>query len=202
MNNYKGPKLKLSRRLSVPIADTPKHSLVLEKRKRPWGKRRRKPRSIYGLQLDEKQKIAFYYNIGNKQILRYLDIAKKTRSSTADALIEIIETRLDNVVRRLGWARTVWQARQLVAHGHIAVNGRKVDRPGYQVAANDTITPRESSKKVVGNCAASAVNIGVPSWLTVDQEKFEGKVVGAPKIEDVQLPFSLNTSMIIEFFSK
>jgi len=107
MNNYKGPKLRLSRRLGVPIAETPKHTLVLERRKVGFGggggsgkPRRRKQKSIYGMQLDEKQKLTFYYNIGNRQLRRYLELAKKNPASTADVLVELLEARLDNVLRR------------------------------------------------------------------------------------------------------
>ncbi len=215
MNNYKGPKLRLSRRLGVPIAETPKHTLVLERRKAGFGgggggsgggggkQRRRKQKSIYSMQLDEKQKLTFYYNIGNRQLRRYLELAKKNPSSTADVLVELLEARLDNVVRRLGWARTIWQARQLVSHGHVMVNGRRVSRPGYNVRVNDVLKPRnDACKKTVSAYQATAVSATPPQWLTFDADKFEAHVVSAPKFGEIVLPFPLKTSMIIEFFSK
>jgi len=204
MNNYHGPKLRLSRRLGAPVSETAKHAEVIEKRGRPMsgGKGRRRQRSLYGRQLDEKQKMNLYYNIGNKQLGRYLAIAKKNKASTTDVMMETVESRLDNVLRRLGWGRTIWQARQIVAHGHILVNGRRVDRPGYLVSPNDVIAPRESSKEFVKAAAGATENTHVPGWLVVDPAKFEAQVVRKPKVEDIQLPFDLDCSMIIEFFSK
>ncbi len=215
MNNYKGPKLRLSRRLGVPIAETPKHTLVLERRKTKFGggsgsgsgsggkQRRRKQKSIYSLQLDEKQKLTFYYNIGNRQLQRYMELAKKDPSSTADVLIELLETRLDNVVRRLGWARTIWQARQLVSHGHVMVNGKRCSRPGYVVRTNDVLKPKnEACKKTIAAYQATAVSSTPPQWLTFDGDKFEAHMVSSPKFGEVQLPFPLKPSMVIEFFSK
>jgi small subunit ribosomal protein S4 len=215
MNNYKGAKLKLSRRLGVPIAETPKHSRVLERRKTGFGggggggsggqqkQRRRKQKSIYSFQLDEKQKLTFYYNIGNRQLRRYMDLAKKDAASTADVLIELLETRLDNVVRRLGWARTIWQARQLVSHGHIMVNGKRCSRPGYAVCTNDILKPRnEACKKTITAYQATAVNSTPPQWLTFDGDKFEAHMISSPKFGEIQLPFDLKPSMVIEFFSK
>lgn len=203
MNNYTGPKLRLSRRLGVPIAETPKHVDTIEKPgKRTRGRFRRRQKSLYGRQLDEKQKLAFYYNIGNRQLRRYLGQAQKSKGSTADALMETIETRLDNVLRRIGWTRTIWQARQLVVHGHIYVNGHKVDRPGYLVGKEDKITPKEKSAEFVQACRSSVVNASVPGWLSVEGEAMEAQVIREPKLEDVKLPFDLNCSMIVEFFSK
>lgn len=212
MNNYKGPKLRLSRRLGVPIAETPKHTLVLERRKKVrlssnTKQRRRKQKSIYSMQLDEKQKLTFYYNIGNRQLRRYMEMAKKDVSSTADVLIELLETRLDNVVRRLGWARTIWQARQLVSHCHIMINGKKCSRPGYVVRTNDVLKPRnEACKKTIAAYQATAVSSTPPKWLTFDGDKFEAHMVSSPKFGEkygeIQLPFPLKPSMVIEFFSK
>jgi len=202
MSHYVGPKLKLSRRFGIPIAETPKHAEAVEKGRRRRPRMRRRQRSLYGRQLEEKQKLAFYYNLGRRQLRRYLDEAHRAKESTADALIEIIESRLDNVLRRLGWARTIWQARQIVAHGHIKVNNRRVDRPGYLVQPNDVIAPREASLEFVKSCAATAQNVSVPAWLALDENRFEAQVVRRPKIEDVQLPFDLDCGMIVELFSK
>jgi len=201
MGHYLGPKLKLSRRLGVPIAETPKHAEVVEKGRRGRPRMRRQ-RSLYARQMAEKQKLSFYYNIGRRQLRRYLQEAQRSKESTADALIEIVESRLDNVLRRLGWARTIWQARQMVSHGHIKVNGRRIDRPSYPVQPNDVIAPVESSLEFVKACAATAQNVSVPAWLALDENRFEAQVVRRPKIEDVQLPFDLDCGMIVELFSK
>ncbi len=202
MNNYIGPKLRLSRRLGVAVAETSKHVERVESGTKRRGRFRRRQKSLYGRQLDEKQKLAFYYNIGNKQLRRYLHAAQKSKGSTANVLMEIIETRLDNVLRRLAWARTIWQARQLVVHGHICINGKKVDRPGFLVSRNDVITPKEKSKDLLQACSSSTEGLSVASWLASDESKLEGQVIRQPKLEDVRLPFDLDCSMIVEFFSK
>lgn len=201
MSNYTGPKLRRSRRLGVPIATTAKHAEVLEKKTKATRPRRRQ-RSLYGRQLEEKQKMAFYYNIGNKQIRAYLKEAQKSPESNTDALMGIIESRLDNALRRVGWARTIWQARKVVAHGHILVNGRRVDRPGYLLKPNDTIAPKEKSKDYVKSCADSAENVNAPGWIVPTENKMEAQVIRQPKMEDIQLPFNLDCSMVVEFFSK
>jgi small subunit ribosomal protein S4 len=202
MNNYIGPKLRLSKRLSVAIAETPKHVDAVEAGQKKFGRFRRRQKSLYGRQLDEKQKLAFYYNIGNKQLRRYLKDAQKSKGSTADALMVLVDRRLDNVLRRLGWARTIWQARQLVVHGHVLVNGKKCDRPGFLVSVNDTITPKEKSRELIQTCASSVAGRTVPGWLTGNESTLEGQVIREPLLEDIQLPFDLDCSMIVEFFSK
>lgn len=203
MNDYIGPKLRLSRRLGVAIAETPKHVDIVERgEQRRWGRFRRRQKSLYGRQLDEKQKLAFYYNIGNRQLRRYLKAAQKSKGSTADMLMQLIERRLDNVVRRLGWARTIWQSRQLVVHGHVQVNGKKVDRPGYLVNPNEVIVPREKSRELLKTCAASAEGRQIPGWMANDEGKQEGQIIRLPTFEDIQLPFDLDCSVIVEFFSK
>jgi small subunit ribosomal protein S4 len=202
MNNYTGPKLRLSKRAGVAIAETPKHVDAVEKGQKRFRRFRRRQRSLYGRQLNEKQKLAFYYNIGNKQLRRYLKEAQKSKGSTADALMCLLDSRLDNALRRLGWARTIWQARQLVVHGHIHVNGRKCDRPGYGVKVNDTLTPKPKSAEFVKACASSVAGRTAPGWMTFDEGKMEGQIIREPALEDLQLPFDLDLSMIIEFFSK
>jgi len=202
MGNYSGPKVRLSRSLGVPIAETPKH-LNLKRTTRP-GMHGFRParRTLYGRQLAEKQKLAFYYNVRNAQLRRYMQKAVKSSKNTPDALQEMLETRLDNVIRRLGWARTIWQARQMVSHGHIYVNGRKVDRPAYPVEPGDRITAKESSKAYVRSCAQSTEDVFIPAWLEGDSEKCEARVLRLPTPEDVRLPFELNYSLIIEFYTK
>ena len=202
MNNYTGPKVRLSRRLDVPIAETPKHVDAIEKKQKRFRRFRRRQRSLYGNQLDEKQKLAFYYNIGNKQLRRYLAVAQKSKGSTANALMETIEGRIDNVLRRAGWARTIWQGRQMVVHGHIYVNGKKVDRPGYLVMPNDKITPKGKSADFVKACAATGQAGNLPGWISLENDNMELHVIRKPQFEDIQLPFDLDCSMIIEFFSK
>lgn len=202
MGNYTGPKVRLSRRLGVPIAETAKH-LNPRRPNRPGmhGYRRGRP-SLYGRQLAEKQKIACYYNMRDGQLRRYLAMASKSRRDTAAAVQELLETRLDNVVRRLGWARTIWQARQAVTHGHFFVNGRKVNRPSFRVGPGDVVTVRDRSKKFVKDCAETCEGPLAPEWLSADENKLEGRVVRMPTPEDIRLPFEIEYGLIIEYYGR
>lgn len=202
MGNYTGPKVRLSRRLGVAIAETAKH-LNPRRPNRPGAHGFRRPRpTLYGRQLAEKQKLAFYYNLRDKQLRRYIAAAARSRKDTVAAIQELLETRLDNVVRRLGWARTIWQARQAVVHGHFLVNGRKTDRPSYNVRPEDVITVRDRSKKFVQNCAETCEGPLPPEWLVVTENKLEGKVTRMPTIEDVRLPFEVEYGLVIEYYTR
>jgi small subunit ribosomal protein S4 len=142
MGRYLGPKVKLSRRVGVPIADVPKHTAKELSIPGVHGYRGRR-QTEYGVRLNEKQKLRFHYGMLEKQFRLFLTIAKKSKGNTGNTLIQLLECRLDNVLRRMGVARTIWAARQLVAHGHVVVNGRKTDIPSYRVAPGQTITFKE-----------------------------------------------------------
>ncbi len=202
MGNYCGPKVRLSRSLSVPIAETPKH-INMKRTTRP-GMHGYRParRTLYGRQLAEKQKLALYYNIRNAQLRRYMTTAVQSKVNTPEALQGMLETRLDNVIRRLGWARTIWQARQLVSHGHMKVNDRRVDRPSYGVTAGDTITVKDSSKAYVKSCIAACTEGVVPAWLQPDNERCEAQVLRMPAPEDVRLPFEIEYSLVVELYTR
>jgi len=202
MGGYNGPKVRLSRSLGVPIAETAKH-LNLRRTTRP-GMHGFRParRSLYGRQLAEKQKLAFYYNLRNKQLRRYMAMASKSRRPTPEILQELLESRLDNTIRRLGWARTIWQARQLVGHGHFLVNGRKVDRPGYGVSAGDVISVKDKSKAFIKKCIEAADESLVPPWLTADNNRLEANVTRSPFPEDVRLPFEVDFASVTEFYTR
>src|SRR3954454_3829996 len=142
MGRYTGPKVKLSRRCGVAIADSPKHlkeELTLPGMHGYRGRRN----TEYGVRLAEKQKLRFHYSMMEKQFRRFLTIAKKSKGNTGNTLIQLLETRLDNVLRRLGVGRTIWACRQLVAHGHVIVNGKKTDIASYIVEPGQTITFKE-----------------------------------------------------------
>ena len=202
MGNYTGPKLRLSRRLGVPIAETVKHTNP-RRANRPGMHGYRSPRrSLYGRQLTEKQRLAFYYNVRDRQMRLYVSQASKGKGSAADSLRQLLECRLDNVVRRLGWARTIWQSRQLVVHGHLMVNGTKVDRPSYQVKAGDVITASEKSQKFLNGCAESCEEKLVPSWLAAEEGKLVGNVLHVPQTDEIRIPFELEYSLIIEYYTK
>ena len=149
MGTYHGPKVRLTRRAGAPVAETPKHTNVRRPTRPGMHARRRTRTSLYGEQLAEKQKLCAYYNIRDRQFTRHIEQAQAKPGSTTDALQQILESRLDNVIRRLRWARTIWQARQMVAHGHFYVNGHKVDIASYQVSPGEEITVKPGSEPFV-----------------------------------------------------
>jgi small subunit ribosomal protein S4 len=198
MANYTGPKVKLSRRVGVPIADIPKHTA--KRQLTPPGMHGYRGRRLrdYGLRLNEKQKLRYHYNVLEKKFRRYVDEAKRRKGNSGELLLQLLEQRLDNVLRRAGFARTIWQARQLVAHGHIRVNGVKTDRPGFSVSVGDTITIKDSVQTLVRDSMESLAGHIVPSWLDVTPADLNIKVVALPTSD--QIPFDVNTNLIIEFY--
>jgi small subunit ribosomal protein S4 len=202
MGGYIGPKLKLSRSVGVPVAETSKHTNPRRTNRPGMHGFRPARRSLYGRQLTEKQKLAYYYNVRDRQLRLYMAKATASKRPTPEALSEILETRLDNVLRRLGWARTVWQGRQLVNHGHIRVNDRRVDIPSFHVSAGDVISVKESSKPLVKRCMESVEERLIPAWLASDDAKLEGKVERMPFPEDVRLPFDVEYSLVIEYYTR
>lgn len=202
MGNYSGPKVRLSRSLGVPIAETPKHMRL--RRENPPGMHpmRRGRRSLYGRQLSEKQKLASYYNIRDGQLRRYMREAASSRRTTPVVLHEILETRLDNIVRRLGWARTIWQARQMVSHGHFLVNGQKVNKPSYHVSEGDRVTVKESSAKFVRETSETAEFHLNLEWLQSAENKFEATITRMPGLEDSRIPFEIDYNLVVEYYSR
>ena len=166
------------------------------------GKDRRPKVAGYGLQLREKQKAKRIYFTLEKQFRNYFEKAAKAKGVTGEQLLQQLERRLDNVVYRLGFGISRRQARQLVRHGHIAVNGRKVNIPSYQVNLNEEITVREGSRKMVVIEGAQEFTSHQPavSWLEVDRENFKGRVTSLPKRENINLP--VNEQLIVELYSK
>lgn len=198
MANYSGPKLKLSRRVGVPIADTPKHTA--KRQLNPPGMHGFRGRRLrdYGVRQNEKQKLRYHYNVLEKQFRKYLARASTAKGNTGVVLLRLLELRLDNVIRRLGWARTIWAARQLVAHGHVVVNGRKTDRPSYEVKIGDTITLKGDIQKLVRETLESLPGHEVPGWLAFDPSTLTANVTAAPTPD--QVPFDVNMNLIIEFY--
>src|SRR5438270_683570 len=148
MARQTGPKVRLSRRVGVPIADIPKHTAKDLELPGMHGYRGRR-NTEYGVRLQEKQKMRFHYGVLERQFRRYMDMAKKSKGNTANSMIQILETRLDNVLRRLGVGRTIWATRQLVSHGHVVVNGRKTDIASFLVEPGQVITFKEGIHKVL-----------------------------------------------------
>lgn len=198
MARYLGPKVRLSRRVGVPIADIPKHTT--KRQLNPpgiHGYRGRRMRD-FGLRMNEKQKLRFHYNILEKQFRRYVAEAKRRKGNSGELLMQLLELRLDNAVRRSGVVRTIWAARQLVAHGHVRVNGIKVDRPSFSLSVGDKITFKPKVQAMLRDNMESIVGHIVPEWLDFIPADLSIKVASLPSSD--QVPFDVNTNMIIEFY--
>lgn len=198
MARYTGPKVKLSRRIGVPIADIPKHTS--KRQLNPPGMHGYRGRRLrdYGLRLNEKQKLRFHYSVLERQFRRYMATAKRTKGNSAQMLLQLLERRLDNVIRRSGMARTIWAARQMVAHGHVMVNGRKTDRPSFSVKPGDTITLKPKLQALARDNMESLAGHQVPGWIEFNPAELTAKVVALPTAD--QVPFDVNTNLIIEFY--
>jgi small subunit ribosomal protein S4 len=197
MAHYIGPKVKLSRRVGAPIADIPKHTAKELQLPGMHGYRGRRA-TEFGVRLTEKQKLRYYYGMLERQFRKFLDIAKKSKGNTANTLVQILECRLDNVLRRLGVGRTIWATRQIVAHGHVLVNGRKTDIASFRVEPGMTITFKEGIHKVLRDNMEQNAGHNVPNWLEWNPAQLTATVKALPVPEDV--PFEVNMNLIIEFY--
>jgi len=200
MARYTGPSWKLSRRLGISLSGTGK-----ELEKRPYapgqhGPNQRKKLSEYGLQLQEKQKLRHMYGVTERQFRNLFDKAGKISGKHGENFMALLESRLDNVVYRLGLARTRRQARQLVNHGHILVDAKRVDIPSFRVLPGQTISLREKSRNLDIVKEAIEVNNFVPDFLTFDADKLEGTFTRLP--ERSELPAEINEALIVEFYSR
>ena len=197
MGRYTGPKVRLSRRVGVPIADIPKHTgkeLTLPGMHGFRGRRN----TEYGVRLAEKQKLRFHYCVQEKQFRHILEKAKKSSGNSGSAMLQLLELRLDNVLRRIGVARTIWAARQLVAHGHVIVNGRKTDIASFRVKPTDVITFKEKTHKLLRETMENNAGHNVPGWIEFNPAQLTAKIIATPNPEDV--PFEVNMNLIIEFY--
>ncbi len=166
------------------------------------GNKRRRKIEGYGIQLREKQKVKRLYGVLERQFRRYFREAEKSRGITGEALLLMLERRLDTIVYRLGFASSRSQARQLIAHGHVLVGGRKVDIPGYQVREGQAISIREKLRKneTLKDSMEAAQGRGLPQWLSLDPANFTGSVLGLPRREDLTMP--IQEQLIVELYSK
>ena len=164
--------------------------------------KRRRKESEYGMQLREKQKVKFIYGVLEKQFHHYYEKAERKQGITGENLMRILESRLDSVIFRLGFARTRKEARQIVTHGHIMVNGRRVDVPSYRVKAGDVVSVAPKSKEllVIKSALVSNARFEVPAWLEVDIEKLQGNVLALPQRDQIDL--DINEQLIVELYSK
>ncbi|AKS39258.1 30S ribosomal protein S4 [Anoxybacillus gonensis] len=200
MARYTGPTWKISRRLGISLSGTGKE---LQKRPYPPGQHgpgQRKKLSEYGMQLQEKQKLRHMYGVNERQFRKTFEEAGKMAGKHGENFMILLESRLDNLVYRLGFARTRRQARQLVNHGHILVDGSRVDIPSYRVKPGQTISVREKSRNLQIIKEALEVNNFVPDYLTLDADKLEGTYTRLP--ERSELPAEINEALIVEFYSR
>ena len=201
MSRYTGSTWKLSRRLNYSVLETGK-----ELAKRPYGpgqhgKDRKKKNSEYGKQLAEKQKVRFTYGVSERQFKSCYELDKKEKGVTGYEFLKILESRLDNVVYRLSLARTRRLARQLVNHGHILVDGKKVDIPSYLVKPGQVISVKESSKNIfpIQDSVGLVGNI-IPAYVTFDKDNLKGTYVRYP--DRKELSSDIHEDLIVEFYNK
>src|SRR5699024_5238381 len=200
MARYTGSVWKKSRRLGISLTGTGK-----ELDKRPYapgqhGANQRRKVSEYGLQLQEKQKLRYMYGLTERQFLNLFVEAGKMAGVHGENFMILLESRLDNIVYRLGLARTRKQARQLVNHGHVTVDGKRVDIPSYRLTPGQTISLREKAQNLDTIKEALEVNNFVPEYLTFDEDKMEGNYTRYP--ERSELPAEINEALIVEFYSR
>ncbi len=203
MARFTGPKTKVSRRYGVPIFGPSK---ALERKNYPPGihgpKGSRRKQSEYAIALGEKQKLRYMYGLMERQFRRYYEIALRRRGITGETLLQLLETRLDNVVFRLGFANTRRGARQLVGHGHVAVNGRKVDVSSFTVKPGDAVMVRDNpkSRQLAARNLELTQIVPVPDWLTVNRDALSGTVARVPSREEIA-PI-VNEQLIVELYSR
>ncbi len=204
MSKRAGSKYKINRRLGVNLWGRSKSPL----NRRDYGpgqhgQRRKKP-SDFGTQLMAKQKLKGYYgNIGERQFRRLYEEASRRRGDTGERLIELLERRLDAVVYRMKFVATVFAARQFVNHGHVRVNGKRVNIGSYLVKDGDTIEVKDKSRLLALVLeAVKSTERDVPDYLQVDHDKMKGTFVRAPKLADVPYPVSMEPNLVVEFYSR
>lgn len=209
MGRYIGPVCRLCRREGVKLmlkgvrCETAKCAMERQWRAHPPGMHswRRRKQTEYGVRLREKQKVKRYYGVFERQFMIYFRKAERTKGNTGEELLSLLERRLDNVVWKLGFAPSHRAARLAIGHGHVYVNGRRLNRPGYIVSKGDRVSvkPSERSQKFI----RQVVGDGGPSvqpWLQLDAQQLEGVVVGLPSRDDVQIP--VEEQLIIEMCSR
>jgi len=203
MARYTGPKTKISRRFGVPIFGPAK---AMERKNYPPGmhgpKGSRRKQSEYAVALAEKQKLRYQYGLLERQFRRYFQTARNRRGVTGETLLQLLETRLDNVVYRLGFANSRNAARQMVSHGHVAVNGRKVNVSSYTLRPGDEVVIKDKpgSRRLAARNLELTQIAPIPEWLVVDKEGFSGKVSRIPTREEIA-PI-VNEQLIVELYSR
>jgi len=202
MARYTGPRVRISRRFGLPIFGPTKY---LDRRNYGpgvHGPKSRRKTTDYGLGLIEKQKLRYYYGLLERQFRGVYEKALKRRGVTGEQMLQILETRLDNVVYHLGFANTRAAARQMVSHGHITVNGRKVNVPSFGLKVNDAVNVKNTnvSRQLATKNMEIATSRAVPDWLALNKEEFKGTVMRIPTRDEIQ-PIA-NEQAVVEFYSR
>ncbi len=210
MARYRGPVCRLCRREGMKLflkgERCYKEKCAIERRNQPPGqhggaRRRKKPRA-YGIQLREKQKLRRIYGLLEGQFRRTFDDANRRKGVTGEHLLQLLELRLDNVIYSFGFATSRTQGRQLLRHGHIEVDGRRVNVPSFRVKPGMTVAVREKSRKLdqIAEAVEFAQGRGIPAWLEFDAENLTGKVLEVPSREDIRYP--IQEQLIVELYSR
>jgi small subunit ribosomal protein S4 len=202
MARYTGPRVRISRRFGIPIFGPTKY---LERRNYgpgDHGPKSRRKHTDYGLGLIEKQKLRYYYGLLERQFRGVYEKALRRRGVTGEQMLQILETRLDNVVYHLGLANTRAAARQMVSHGHIQVNGRKVNVPSYALKVNEVITVKNNnvSRQLATKNLEMSTSRAVPDWMSLNKEEFKGVVMRVPTRDEIN-PIA-NEQAVVEFYSR
>ena len=197
MAKYMQPVLKRCRTLGIEPS-----VMGIDKSSNRTFNQRRKKQSEYGMQLNEKQKVRFIYGVLEKQFAKYYVMATKMNGVTGECLLQILESRLDNVIYRMGLANTRREARQIVNHGHVTVNGKRVDIPSYLVKPGEVISLRESSRNAdrMKDIVERNSNRLVPKWIDMNKDTLEGKIIALADREDIDFP--VEEHLIVEYYSK
>lgn len=202
MARYTGPRVRISRRFGTPIFGPTKY---LERRKYGpgvHGPKSRRKSTEYGLGLIEKQKLKYYYGLLERQFRGVYEKALRRRGVTGEQMLQILETRLDNVVFHLGFANTRAAARQMVSHGHVLVNGRKVNVPSFSLKVNNVVEVKNNnvSRQLATKNLEIAASRSVPDWLLLSKDEFKGSVMRIPTRDEIQ-PIA-NEQAVVEFYSR
>ena len=206
MASYHGPKAKVQRRFGEVLIPRAKYQRILEKRAYPPGDHGKEKqfrsgrRSDYSLQLNEKQKLAYMFNVRERQMRTYFLRARRQPGNTGSNLLILLERRLDNLVYRAGLAPTIWAARQFVAHGHVLVNGVRLDIPSYSVQEGDEIRLHERMAKNVHVVESLESVSGVPEYLVVDKNNAAATFIRAP--ERNELPIPVDEQLVVEYYTR
>ena len=202
MARYTGPRLRISRRFGVPIFGASKYLERKNYGPGMHGPKSRRKHTDYALGLIEKQKLRYFYGLMEKQFRGVYEKALSRRGITGETMLQILETRLDNVVYHLGFGSTRSAARQMVAHGHIRVNGRKVNIPSYSLKVNDIVETKDTnvSKQMATKGMEISTRRSIPDWISLDRTGLKGTILRLPARDDIQ-PIA-NEQAVVEFYSR